>query len=120
MKRNALSYLFLFFIGFALISLSSCQNKNKKTTAQPPVKHVVTIKLMKFNPPELKVNPGDTIEWINKGLVIHNVTDYPSKKWTSGQIKTGGSWKMVANESFDYFCSIHPTMKGKITVVHNK
>lgn len=76
----------------------------------------VVIKGMKFNPEELHVKKGATVVWINEGIVPHDVTDFPDKTWTSDTIKIGDSWKKEIDESFDYFCSIHLTMKGKIIV----
>lgn len=76
----------------------------------------VIIKMMKFNPAEIHVNKGDTIVWINQGMVEHDVTQYPDKEWTSDTLARGASWKMAIEESFDYFCSIHITMKGKVTL----
>lgn len=76
----------------------------------------VIIKMMKFQPADIQVNKGDTIVWINEGIVPHDVTEFPDKAWTSDTLKVGASWKKVIDESFDYFCSIHITMKGKVTV----
>lgn len=78
--------------------------------------HTVTIKGMVFDPAELHVKKGDVVTWINKDIVAHNVTQFPDSKWTSGTLPNGKSWKMNIDKSFDYFCSIHPTMKGKVTV----
>lgn len=79
-------------------------------------KHTVIIKGMAFDPAELHVNKGDAVVWINKDIVPHNVTDFPKNKWTSGTLPLGKSWGKSISDSFDYYCSIHPTMKGKIIV----
>ena len=78
--------------------------------------HTVTIKGMVFDPVELHVKKGDAVIWINKDIVAHNVTQFPDSKWTSGTLPNGKSWKKDVDKSFDYFCSIHPTMKGKVIV----
>ena len=78
--------------------------------------HTVTIKGMVFDPAELHVKKGDAVIWINKDIVAHNVTQFPDSKWTSGTLPNGKSWKKDVDKSFDYFCSIHPTMKGKVIV----
>ena len=85
------------------------------TTATTTI-HTVTIKGMVFDPAELHVKKGDAVMWINKDIVAHNVTEFPYSKWTSGTLPNGKSWKKSIDKSFDYFCSIHPTMKGKIIV----
>lgn len=69
---------------------------------------------MKFQPAELVVQKGDTIVWINRDLVAHDVTEVPDKTWTSSPIPPGKSWSLVVSQSADYYCSVHVVMKGKI------
>jgi|SRR5690554_2045307 len=76
----------------------------------------VFINGMKFTPGELHVNKGASVIWINEGIVPHDVSDFPAKAWTSDTIMVGESWEKTIDESFDYFCSIHLMMKGKIIV----
>ncbi len=76
----------------------------------------IVISGMQFRPAELHIKKGNTVVWINRDIVVHDATEFPDKKWTSGPIATGSSWKMKVDESFDYFCSIHITMKGKLIV----
>ena len=76
----------------------------------------IIIKNMVFTPSELHVHKGGTVIWINKDIVPHNVTDFPGNKWTSGTMAKGSSWEKKIDNTFDYYCSIHPTMKGKIIV----
>lgn len=77
----------------------------------------VIIYRMQFMPQNIKVKKGDTVVWINKDIVVHDVTE-KDKLWTSGNIPNDGTtpFKKVADSSFDYFCSIHPTMTGSVTV----
>lgn len=76
----------------------------------------IVINGMEFHPAELKVKKGDTVVWINKDIVVHDVTEFPDKKWTSGPLESGKSWQKIVENDFNYFCSIHITMKGKINV----
>lgn len=76
----------------------------------------IFIKNMVFTPSELHVHNGGSVIWINKDIVPHNVTDLPGNKWTSGTLARGSSWERKINNTLDYYCSIHPTMKGKIIV----
>jgi plastocyanin len=69
---------------------------------------------MKFHPVEIKVHKGDTVVWMNLDIVAHCVTEVSNKPWTSMAILSGGSWKMAVTQSSDYYCAIHPVMKGKI------
>ena len=77
--------------------------------------HSIEIVQMKFVPAELKVNIGDTVVFINHDFVPHDITE-ASKTWSSSPIPPGQSWRMEVKEALDYFCSIHPVMKGKILI----
>jgi plastocyanin len=81
-----------------------------------PAEHYVSIMGMKFIPEVIEVHKGDAIVFTNSDIVDHDVTEEKTKAWTSSVIKAGKSWRMVATESSDYFCSIHVVMKGKIIV----
>ncbi|MEO7087676.1 MAG: plastocyanin/azurin family copper-binding protein [Bacteroidia bacterium] len=77
--------------------------------------HTVEIKDMKFQPQELWLNSGDTVVFINRDMVAHDVTE-KNKAWASPPLLTGQSWRKVITESTDYYCSIHTVMKGKLSV----
>ncbi len=78
----------------------------------------IIINGMKFQPEHLSVYKGDTVVWINKGFVVHDVTvDSQGKSWSSDSIRPEKSWMKVIDEDFDYFCSIHPTMKGRVQIL---
>jgi plastocyanin len=74
---------------------------------------------MKFQPAQLTVSIGDTVMWINKDIVTHNVTEEKNATWASPPLPFGATWKMAVTQNADYYCSIHITMKGKL-IVGNK
>lgn len=78
--------------------------------------YTVEIAQMKFIPAAIKVKKGDQIVFINRDMVPHDVTEMTGKKWTSSVLQPGEYWTLVANESSDYYCSIHTVMKGKVIV----
>lgn len=78
--------------------------------------HAIVIQQMKFIPADLTVNKGDTITWINRDIVDHNITEEIKKEWSSGKLTMGKSWSMVAVKSASYYCTIHPVMKGSLIV----
>ncbi len=94
-----------------LLLVSSCNNHKNYI----PQNHVVEIKDMKFQPAELKVHKGDTVTWINKDIVVHDVTE-DNKAWASPPLTTNVSWKKVISKNESYFCSIHVIMKGVLIV----
>jgi plastocyanin len=71
---------------------------------------------MKFQPADLAIKKGDTVTWINKDFVDHDVTEEKSKAWKSSLLKPGKKYSRVINASTEYFCSIHVVMKGKLKV----
>jgi plastocyanin len=81
-----------------------------------PPEHTVEIKQMQFQPAELKVQKGDIVIFINRDLVEHNVTEASHKSWSSSALPAGSSWKLVVTQSANYYCTIHPVMKGKLLV----
>lgn len=76
--------------------------------------HTVQIVQMKFDPAEIHVRKGDKIVFINRDMVIHDVTEETRRAWKSPPIPVGGSWTLVVRRSDRYFCSIHQVMKGRI------
>ena len=87
-----------------------------KESRHVPVSHTVLIQGMKFQPALLTVEPGDSITWINKDLVTHNIVALPDSEWRSNVLVSGASWTLVPKKSSDYYCSVHVVMKGKIEV----
>jgi plastocyanin len=83
--------------------------------------HQVVIDGMAFHPKVVHVRPGDTITWLNKDLFVHNVTAaaaQASPGVRSGDLAPGKSWRYTvpATGSFDYACTLHPVMTGRVEV----
>lgn len=98
---------------FACMITYSC---NTSTNQSEHAKtDTVIIEQMKFTPDTITVNKGDTVLFINKDIVAHDVTEI-DKAWTSGPLQMGDSWKLVPKKDVDYYCSIHLVMKGKVLV----
>jgi plastocyanin len=87
-------------------------NSNSNATT-----HTVTIFRMKYHPAQLNVKKGDTVIWINKDFVPHDVTEETTQKWTSKPFNQGEQWSKVVNEDVKYFCNLHKVMKGTITII---
>jgi plastocyanin len=93
-----------------LFSCSSVPEKAKPKT------HTVEILQMQFQPAELMVQKGDSVMFINEDLVVHDVTEEKTKAWTSSALPPDKTYTMVVNESANYYCTLHPVMKGKLVV----
>jgi plastocyanin len=89
---------------------------NEGALHEKPAKHVVEIAQMKFTPNDLRVKTGDTVVFLNHDLVAHDITEASTKSWHSSKLAPGEQWQLPVTASSNYFCSIHPVMKGKIQV----
>lgn len=75
----------------------------------------VAIKSFAFSPQDIKVKKGDTVTWKNEDAATHTIK---SDSFQSGDISTGGTYqhKFENAGTFNYSCSIHPSMTGTVTV----
>jgi plastocyanin len=75
-----------------------------------------------FEPVNIKVPKDGGIEWTNNDNVPHAVTSLidDGKTFDSKTIKPNATYILDAmnlkDAQYDYFCTLHPHMKGKITV----
>jgi plastocyanin len=77
--------------------------------------NLVAMAGLKFQPGTLTVAKGTTVVFDNDDTAPHTVTAR-SGGTDSGVIDPGKSFSLVAAGSFDYFCSIHPSMTAKLVV----
>ena len=101
----------VFAVSVFVFVLAGCSGKEKKFI---PRSYTVEIKAMQFQPAALSVQKGDTVLFVNHDMLVHNVTEEKAKAWSSPSLAPGDSYKMVINESSEYYCSLHPVMKGKL------
>jgi plastocyanin len=78
--------------------------------------HEVKIEGMQFSPATLKVRRGDTVTWRNNDMVPHTATS--KGHFDSGNIDPGKSVSRKLDQpgTFDYICTYHLGMKGRIEV----
>jgi len=72
----------------------------------------------KFNPATLTVKAGTKVVWINKDDVPHLIVNIQNKFRQSPILDTDQRFSATLTKpgTYDYFCSLHPMMKGKIIV----
>jgi len=77
----------------------------------------VIIDNLTFSPETLTVTPGTTVTWLNQESVTHTVSSL-SGAFESGSMSPGDSFSFTFNDKgiFEYRCSLHPTMRGTVTV----
>lgn len=114
------------FLLLAVVVLSGCAAK----PAPPPASTgtvEVSMKNLKFDPMEVTIKVGSTVQWMNNDSMSHDVTG-ENMAWQS----TGGAGGMkphdVFNKTFDaagtykFYCTLHSGgpgngMSGTVTVV---
>jgi plastocyanin len=94
-------------IAVALMGASAVQ------AADVPVK----IDNFVFTPAETEVPVGATVVWTNGDDIPHTVVD-ADHKYKSSALDTGDTFSHTFTEpgTYEYFCSLHPHMTGKIIV----
>lgn len=77
----------------------------------------VTIDSFAFTPKTLTVKAGTKVTWTNKDQTIHTVV-CPALKLKSDPLDTDDSYSFVFRTAgtYDYACSLHPYMKGRVVV----
>ena len=113
MKKPLTAFIRLMYLFLFGSFLNGCSGSADVTA---PKVHTVEIRTMKFQPSGLTVKKGDTVVFINRDFVVHDVTEAESKRWNSMPLETDKSYSMVVTRSEGYYCSLHPVMKGNITM----
>jgi plastocyanin len=77
----------------------------------------IEIDNFKFGVASLEVAVGTTVTWTNRDDVPHTVVS-TTKVFKSAPLDTGEAFSHTFKEAgvFEYFCSVHPHMTGKIVV----
>ena len=87
-------------------------------TTTPTTAHAnVDISGFAFVPQTLTVSVGTTVTWTNNDSSSHTITSNDNL-FESGTMSKGASFNQTFNQkgTFNYRCSIHPSMTGKIIV----
>jgi plastocyanin len=79
---------------------------------------LIVIDKFTFQPNVVTVPAGETVEWKNRDIVPHTATSLDGATFNSGQIQTGGSWRVTLRKrgSYGYLCTLHPNMKATLIV----
>lgn len=70
-----------------------------------------------FAPRDLTVQAGATVTWLARDDVAHDATE-SGRAWTTGTLRKGetGTITFESAGRYDYFCTIHPAMRGRLVV----
>lgn len=99
-----------------LLWASVCALFSVMAHAEPNIK-TVTIHDYAFEPPIIEIARGDTVVWVNADESPHNIMTV-DKKFKSPPLDTKDEYRHVFDQSgsFEYYCQLHPHMKGKVVV----
>jgi plastocyanin len=81
----------------------------------------VNIEHFKFIPAVLQVHTGQAVNFVNKDNDPHTIAAQDGS-FESTALDTGDSWKHTFTKpgTYTYICTLHPFMKGSITVIGDK
>jgi plastocyanin len=79
---------------------------------------IISIDNFTFKPETMTVNAGTTVSWINHDDIPHLVVIIGGANSKSPALDTDQefSYKFSTPGTYNYFCSLHPKMTGKIIV----
>jgi len=82
-----------------------------------PATVTIAIDNFSFTPKEVTIEKETTVTWVNHDDVPHTVVS-TSQRFRSKALDADDkySFTFVDAGTYEYFCSVHPVMMGKITV----
>lgn len=87
---------------------------------EPPATKANTVRMrnLQFEPPQLTVKAGDTVTWVNREGVEHNVVATGGADFESESFRQDGSFEFRTEEpgEIEYVCTLHPGMDATLTV----
>ena len=133
MKKYLIAVLIIIAAMTCILVAGCATNTNVTTSPNPTVAstvatqsspslsnatYTIAIKNFTFQPSSLTIKRGTTVTWLNEDSVAHTVTSDDGKFPSSGNLNKAETYQFQFNSlgSYDYHCSPHPFMKGKINV----
>jgi plastocyanin len=79
------------------------------------------MKNIAFLPGRIEITTGTTVEWTNNDAVNHTVTAI-DRSFDSGNMAPGATWRYTFTKpgTYQFFCIVHPFMKGVVIVKEGK
>jgi amicyanin len=114
-SQSVLRALRLTFL-FTALAAASCLAQDANNAGAGPVA-TVSMDHNTFIPSEITVAPGTTVTWVNNEAMPHTVVDQ-NKGFRSKMLAKEATFSFTFTTAgdYDYLCSIHPNMKGKVIV----
>ncbi|MEX2225896.1 MAG: cupredoxin domain-containing protein [Dehalococcoidia bacterium] len=108
-------------IGAALIVATSCgggRDKSDDAVSVGGMNETVVMDNTKFEPGNLQVPAGATVTFTNRDAATHDA-QAEDESWETDNLENGDSEAVTFDAAGEwlYKCTLHPTMKARITVV---
>jgi amicyanin len=109
--------LFATTFGVAFVGLRAAERNLPGAAQQKTDGTEVKIDNFSFGPAELKVPVGTTVTWTNRDDIPHTAVS-TDKLFKSKVLDTDEKFSFTFSKpgTYEYFCSIHPKMTGKVVV----
>jgi len=110
---NGLVMLAMLLIAFSV----SCQATPPTEEEAASTSTEINISGFAFVPATVTVTVGTTVTWTNLDSVAHTVTS-ETDLFDSGNLARNAtfSYSFADRGTFSYYCAIHPSMRGKVSV----
>ncbi|MGB7706603.1 MAG: plastocyanin/azurin family copper-binding protein, partial [Nitrososphaeraceae archaeon] len=103
-------------------------SNNTRTSEVLIIKGATTLGNKSYSPNPISIQAGNTVVWKNIDNIMHTVTSGVPNTINAGELFDSGltalimpsktySHKFIHPGEFSYFCRVHPTMVGKVTVL---
>lgn len=101
-----------------MLALAAIAGAERAIAASTPQPVAVSIVGRAYLPAQTTVGLGQTVTWSNGTLDKHTVTSVEGL-FNSGVMTTGQSFSVTFTKAgtFDYKCTVHPTMHGSVLVL---
>jgi plastocyanin len=101
-----------------ILANGALQPRSVTAAQEKPGAITVTIDNFSFGPMQLEIKAGTEVTWINKDDVPHTVVSDDHKLFKSRALDTDEKFSFTFKDpgTYEYFCSVHPKMTGKIIV----
>lgn len=114
--KTALNILGMAALLLASLAMAGAPEISASTPADTPQVEV-KVDNFSFTPATITVPAGTTVRWTNRDDIPHNVVandnSFKSKVMDTDETF---SYTFTKAGTYDYFCSIHPKMTGKVVV----
>lgn len=109
-----IAIILIIIIGFFILKPAPVVEKNQGIGEEGGA---VTIRNSNFNPTTVNINVNQTVIWRNEDDIAHLIVAN-NGEFNSGTLDNGDSFSFKFENlgTYDYHCSIHPSMKGRIII----